>query len=114
LLASRNGIDPLPWTLSGPIRCLRWHPKRDSPLFVAEGSPDKKLEQIRRTAYLAYTLDKFKRSKNRLVFFGSALDTKDEHLRDAIAGMKELKALFISFNASASHRSTRICAIRKN
>lgn len=66
------------------------------PLFVAEGTPDKKLEQIYANSYLSYALDKFSRMQGRLVVFGSSLSATDAHLRNAIASMKKLETLYIS------------------
>jgi hypothetical protein len=66
------------------------------PLFVAEGSAEKKLQQIYGSSYLSYCLDKLGRIQNRLVVFGHALAASDDHLRHAIAGIAKLKELFIS------------------
>lgn len=68
------------------------------PLFVAEGSPNKKLEQILRSAYLSYGLDKLKRITNRLVIFGHSLGDNDDHLRRAIAGIRKLKDLYVGIH----------------
>ena len=65
------------------------------PLFVAEGTPEKKLEQIYSSSYLSYAFDKMTRLGGRLVVFGSSLSATDAHIRNAIAKMKNLKELFI-------------------
>jgi hypothetical protein len=45
------------------------------PLFVAEGTPEKKLEQIQRVGYLWYALDKLARIRGPLVVFRSLVRT---------------------------------------
>lgn len=75
------------------------------PLFVAEGLPKKKLEQVLRSAYLSYAIDKFERVKNRLVVFGHSLGDNDDHVRQAIAGNRNLKELYVGV-----HRGDRASA----
>jgi hypothetical protein len=87
------------------------------PLFVAEGTAQKKLQQIYESSYLSYALDKLGRIKNRLVVFGHSLGANDEHLRNAIAGIKDLKELYIgvrdgAITAKADEASAAIHAIR--
>lgn len=65
------------------------------PLFVAEGSAERKLEQIRRSAYLSYCLSKLGRIQNRLVVFGNSLGANDAHILDAIARNDKLKELYV-------------------
>ena len=65
------------------------------PLFVAEGSPDRKLEQIRSNAYLAYCLGKFGRITNRVVVFGHSLGASDAHIADALARNDKLKEIYV-------------------
>ncbi|WP_341836113.1 DUF4917 family protein [Chitinophaga pollutisoli] len=60
------------------------------PLFVAEGSPEKKVEQINSNAYLSYCLSKLGRITNRLVVFGNTLGASDGHIVDAIADNDKL------------------------
>lgn len=66
-----------------------------NPLFVAEGSSEKKLQQMYENAYLSYTLSKLGRIKGKLVVFGHSLSAQDAHLREAIAGNKDFTHLFI-------------------
>lgn len=54
------------------------------PLFVAEGAPDRKLEQIQRTGYLWYCLDKLARIERPLVIFGHSLGASDQHIVDVL------------------------------
>jgi len=68
------------------------------PLFVAEGSPEKKLEQIQRIGYLWYALDKFSRIEGPLVVFGHSLGLSDSHIADAIADNVKLTTLFIGLH----------------
>lgn len=70
------------------------------PLFVAEGSADRKLEQIQRHGYLWYSLDKLSRIKGPLVVYGHALGSSDAHIVDAIACNRDLPAVFIGLFGS--------------
>lgn len=63
------------------------------PLFVAEGTPEGKLEQIQRTGYLWYCLDKLSRVEGPLVVFGHALGESDQHIADAISDNLKLPTL---------------------
>lgn len=63
------------------------------PLFVAEGSPEGKLEQIQRTGYLWYCLDKVSRIEGPLVVFGHSLGESDQHIADAISYNAKLPTL---------------------
>jgi hypothetical protein len=70
------------------------------PLFVAEGSPEKKLEQIQRTGYLWYALDKFARIEGPLVVLGHALGPSDQHIADVIGDNAKLVKLFVGLHGS--------------
>jgi hypothetical protein len=61
------------------------------PLFVAEGYPDKKLEQIQRSGYLSYCLGKLQRIQNCLVVFGLGFGESDQHIAHVISHNKQLK-----------------------
>ncbi len=65
------------------------------PLFVAEGTADKKLEQIQRSGYLSYCLGKLERIENDLVVFGLSFGDSDRHICDVIARNRGLKRLFV-------------------
>jgi hypothetical protein len=71
-----------------------------NPLFVAEGTSEKKLEQIHTNAYLSYALSKLGRIAGTLVVLGHSLSAQDQHLRDIIAGNKKLHKLFIGVRDS--------------
>jgi hypothetical protein len=65
------------------------------PLFVAEGLPNKKLEQIQHSGYLSYCLGKLERIQQALVIFGLSLSKSDQHICNAIADNIKLKDLYI-------------------
>lgn len=65
------------------------------PVFVAEGSPEKKLQQIRGDAYLSYCLGKLGRISNDLVVFGHSLGQADRHVLDTIAANRDLNRVHI-------------------
>lgn len=65
------------------------------PLFVAEGLATRKLEQIQRTGYLWYCLDKLARVKNLLVVFGHTLGPSDQHITDVLTSNGELPRISI-------------------
>ncbi|MCU1382549.1 MAG: hypothetical protein JWL71_1246 [Acidobacteria bacterium] len=73
-----------------------------NPLFVAEGTSGKKLEQIHTNSYLSYALSKLNRIEGTLVVLGHSLSSQDQHLRDIIAGNKKLKRLFIGVRDAAN------------
>jgi hypothetical protein len=66
------------------------------PLFVAEGSPDKKLQQIQANGYLWYCMEKLRAIQSPLVIFGHSLGSSDEHIVDAIASNIELPEVYVS------------------
>lgn len=68
------------------------------PLFVAEGSPEKKLEQIQRVGYLWYSLDKFSRIESPLVVFGHSFSPSDAHTANAIADNLKLPEMYIGLH----------------
>lgn len=69
--------------------------KQEYPLFVAEGSATKKLEQIRHNPYLNYCFNKFGRVENNLVVFGHSLGDSDAHIRQAIAENTKFHTVYI-------------------
>lgn len=71
---------------------------RQYPLFVAEGSPNTKLEQIQRNGYLWYCLDKLARIEVPLVVFGHSLGPSDQHIADVIAENPKLPLLAIGLH----------------
>lgn len=81
--------------------------ERKYPLFVAEGSSDKKLEQIRRNGYLSYCYDKLGRVTNRLVIFGHSLGETDRHILDAIANNTEFREVYVGIFSDPESASSR-------
>ncbi len=65
------------------------------PLFVAEGLPERKLEQIQRSGYLSYCLGKLERIQNALVVYGLSFGASDKHIANVIADNADLKALYV-------------------
>jgi len=80
---------------------------RRYPLFVAEGLPEKKLEQINSNAYLAYCLGKLGRIQNRLVVYGNTLGSSDKHVSDVIAENLDLKELYVGIYGGSSTSVSR-------
>lgn len=76
--------------------------KNRYPLFVAEGSADKKLEQIVRNGYLSYCYGKFGRITNRLVVYGFSFGDSDHHIADAIAENTKLRELAVGLYGNPS------------
>jgi hypothetical protein len=55
------------------------------PIFVCEGSSEKKLEQIDSSQYLKFANERFRDSdKRRLVIFGCSLSKQDTHIINAL------------------------------
>jgi len=75
------------------------------PLFVAEGSPDKKLEQIQRVGYLWYALEKFSRIESPLVVFGHSLGSSDGHIANAIADNLALSKMYVGLHGDSESAS---------
>ena len=81
------------------------------PLFVAEGEPSKKLEQIQRTGYLWYCLDKLARVRGPLVILGHSLGPADQHLADVVSGNTDLPHIAVGLHGDPSSPENRaICA----
>lgn len=84
---------------------------RNYPLFIAEGASSGKLEQIQRSGYLWYCLDKLARIENALVVYGHALGDSDRHIVDALAMNTKLKTIAVSlFGDPASPANQAICS----
>ncbi len=87
--------------------------ERQYPLFVAEGSPEKKLQQIQGNGYLWYCLEKFRSIQSPLVIFGHSLGASDGHILDAIVSNRKLPAIYVGLHGdpdSSSNRTTRTAA----
>lgn len=65
------------------------------PLFIAEGSSDKKLEQIQRHGYLWYSLSKLSKIESPLVIYGHSLSEHDKHITKALVNNTKLAQIFI-------------------
>jgi hypothetical protein len=65
------------------------------PLFVAEGLPERKLEQIQRSGYLSYCLGKLERIEKSLVVYGLSFGQSDRHIANVIADNRELRSLYV-------------------
>lgn len=81
------------------------------PLFVAEGDPLKKLQQIQRSGYLWYCLDKLARIEKPLVIFGHALGYSDGHIVDRLIQNQKLNTIYIGLHGDVE--SPNSLAVRK-
>jgi len=81
--------------------------KQEYPLFVAEGKPEKKLEQIQGSGYLSYCFGKFERIEKALVVYGSSLNESDQHILHAIAGNHKLENLYIGLHGKLDKKSNQ-------
>lgn len=72
------------------------------PLFVAEGDPTQKLEQIQRTGYLWYCLDKLARIEGPLMIFGHSLGVSDQHIVDVISANTKLPHIAVALHGDPS------------
>jgi len=68
------------------------------PLFVAEGTPDKKVQQIQASGYLWYCMEKLRAIQSPLVIFGHSLGPSDSHILDSMVSNVELPELFIGLH----------------
>ncbi|ACL64461.1 conserved hypothetical protein [Anaeromyxobacter dehalogenans 2CP-1] len=71
---------------------------KEYPMFVAEGSAKKKLEQIQRNGYLWYALDKLARIEGPLVVFGLSLGDSDSHITQALADNVNMPAILVGLH----------------
>jgi hypothetical protein len=81
--------------------------KGQYPLFIAEGSPEKKLEQIQGSGYLWYALEQLRTIQSPLVFFGHSLGDSDGHILNVIARNRKLPELYISLHGDVESKSNR-------
>jgi len=72
------------------------------PLFVAEGEPAQKLEQIQRIGYLWYCLDKLARIQGPLVIFGHSLGSSDQHIVDIVSENTDLPHIAVALHGDPS------------
>ena len=77
------------------------------PLFIAEGSPEKKLEQIQGSGYLWYGLEKLRAIQSPLIMFGHSLGESDNHLLNVIAKNRKLPELYVGLHGDPDSKSNR-------
>lgn len=65
------------------------------PLFVAEGDPSRKAQQIRRNGYLNAARLAFENVSGPLVTFGFKFGAMDRHLVDAVGSNTKIEQLFV-------------------
>jgi hypothetical protein len=82
------------------------------PLFVAEGKPERKREQIQRSGYLSFCLGKLERIENTLVIYGHSLNETDQHILNTIVDNPGIERVCIGIHADPE--SQRAAAIRKS
>lgn len=98
LYASEREVRKHTWTKSGvPLidGITNAFAQGQLPLFVAEGDPDKKREQILHNGYLDYCFGKFSRVASPLVTFGFSFGATDRHITKAIAQCGKVTDLFV-------------------
>lgn len=82
------------------------------PLFIAEGTAEKKLEQIQRNGYLWYALDKLARIESPLVVFGHSFSEGDQHIANTLADSADLPALYVGLHGDPdSERNLQIRSV---
>lgn len=74
--------------------------EKQYPLFVAEGTPGKKLQQIQSSGYLWYCLDKLRNIQSALVIFGHSLGPSDGHIVDAISCSRKLPSIYVGLHGN--------------
>jgi hypothetical protein len=67
------------------------------PLFVAEGSSEKKQRQIDGNHYLSHCLERFRRTPGPLVVFGFSFDQADAHIMNAIVANGRIQRMYVSY-----------------
>lgn len=81
--------------------------KGQYPLFVAEGKPEKKLEQMQNNGYLFYCLGKLERIQQSLVIYGFSLGKSDAHIANAIADNLMLEHIYISIHGDFTSKHNK-------
>ena len=69
--------------------------KGQYPLFVAEGTANKKLSQIQKSGYLSYCLGKLERVEKNLVVLGLSFGASDSHIANVIADNRKLSKMYV-------------------
>lgn len=78
------------------------------PLFVAEGSHQKKLEQIRRSGYLSNCLRRLQLAKGALVTCGMSFGDTDTHIVNALGSSRYIKVLYVGLYGNPENRENLI------
>lgn len=79
--------------------------QKQYPLFVAEGTPEGKLEQIQRNGYLWYCLDKLAKISSPLAIFGHSLGDSDQHIADLISDNPKLSKVAIGLHGNLGSKA---------
>ncbi|MCA9409140.1 MAG: DUF4917 family protein [Candidatus Omnitrophica bacterium] len=82
--------------------------RKQYPLFVAEGKPEKKLDQIHKNGYLSYCLGKLERIQNALVIYGMSLGQSDSHILNTIADNLKIDNLFVGLYGSPNSKENQL------
>lgn len=76
------------------------------PLFVSEGSAQRKQRTIRRSDYLSFALSRLREDAGNTVIFGHSLSSSDEHIADALrAGPTRIFAVAIKPRSRGSDQA---------
>lgn len=87
-LKRRSSIADLLQTIQDQIKGSRM------PLFVSEGTWQRKLNTIRSNAYLSFAMERFQRAREHLVIYGGSLAPDyDQHILDALNKKKRRIAI---------------------
>lgn len=88
------------------------------PLFVSEGTHEKKYERIRNNHYLNYCFESLGNCKGSFFIYGHSLDiTSDGHILDKISSNTNVKKIYASYfgeDAEKSHIKTQLLKIKEH
>lgn len=88
--------------------------QRRYPLFVAEGSHEKKMEQIQSNGYLSYCYGKLGRVGGRLITFGFSFGESDKHISRQISENEDITDLYVGiFKGPNGYDKSVISAIQE-
>jgi hypothetical protein len=71
-----------------------------SPLFVAEGSPEYKIDKIMKSSYLSHCLRSFNKIEDQLFVYGFSFSKNDKHIFNSIVSNQNLKYLWLGFSSN--------------
>lgn len=106
LYVSEGELRKHTWTRTGkPVTelILESMAQSEYPLFVAEGNPTQKLDQIQRSGYLWYCLDKLARIEGPLMVFGHSLGSSDQHIVDVITENTKLSHIAVGLHGDLAN-----------